>query len=249
MSSISSEYSVGKFTPTTRPVHAANRLLTSFTHKDRQHFIAGCEQVELVLGHTLSEPGEVMRYVYFPTGGFISMIMPIAGGAKLEVGLIGDEGMFGIPLVLGINISPLQALVQGAGSALRMDAALFIQELEQTPALLKKMHRYIYVSMSQLAQTAACNRFHLVEQLLARWLLMTQRRAHSDTFHITQDFLAQMLGVRRVGVTKAAGALQKRELISYSRGSLHILDMAGLEAASCSCFRADKDTYTRILSG
>jgi CRP-like cAMP-binding protein len=149
--------------------------------------------------------------------------------------------------MLGVNISPLRTLVQGAGAALRMKAATFRRELKHSPALKSLLERYLYVLMSQLAQTAACTRFHLVEARTARWLLMTQDRAHSHKFHLTQEFLSYMLGVRRVGVTKAAGVLQKQKLIGYTRGAVTILDHQGLEAASCPCYENDKKTYERVL--
>lgn len=233
--------------PSAEYVPAENRLLAALPRKDHQHFLSGCEQVELVSGTILCEPGEKIRHVYFPTNSLISLVTPIDGYSSLEVALVGSEGMYGVPLMLGVDVSPLHVVVQGSGRAWRMDAERFHSELKYSVALQQELNRYIYVLMSQLAQTAACTRFHVVEERLARWLLMTRDRAHSEEFHITHEFLAQMLGVRRVGVTKAAGSLQKKKLISYSRGDVKIRDIGGLEAASCGCYRADKETYERIL--
>jgi len=224
-----------------------NRLLADLPQKDREHLIANSESIELIFADVLFRSGELISYIYFPTGSFISLVAPIEGGAGLEVGLVGNEGMLGITLILGVFAAPFQAVVQGGGSALRIKSSAFLLELEQSPALQRALKRYLYVSMSQLAQTAACTRFHVVEARLARWLLMTQDRAYCDTFHITHVFLAYMLGVRRVGVTKAASSLQRQKLISYHRGEITILDRQGLEAASCGCYQAEKETYERIL--
>ena len=225
----------------------ANRLLATLPDRNLQHLVANCESVDLVFADVLCLPGDPIRHVYFPTGSFISLVAPIDGYAGLEVGMIGNEGMFGIGLALGVDVSSMHALVQGAGPALRMSAKRFRRELEDTPALQRGLNRYLYVLITQLAQTAACTRFHVVEARLARWLLMTGDRARSDEFLLTQDFLSHMLGVRRVGVTKAAGSFQKGKLISYSRGLIRILDRSGLEAAACGCYLADKQIYDRIL--
>lgn len=233
--------------PPTKPAPAANRLIAALPLKDRQHFQAGCEQVELRSADVLCDPGHRIRHVYFPTDSFISLLTPVDGSTVLEVGLVGNEGMFGISLVLGVDVSPLRALVQGSGPAWRMKAAPFRRELDHSRALLRVLNRYVYVLRVQLTQAVACTRFHVVEARLARWLLMTQDRAHSDEFHITHELLAHMLGVRRVGVTKAAGALQKRKLISYSRGDITILDRRALEGVSCGCYRTDKETYDHML--
>jgi CRP-like cAMP-binding protein len=230
----------------TQAVPATNRLLDALLNKDREQLLANCEHMELDIGKVLYRAGDIIPHIYFPTGSFISLVAPI-DSTNLEVGLVGNEGVLGITLMLGIDNAPFTALVQGSGTALRITATSFLRILEQSPALQRELKRYLYVTMSQLAQTAACTRFHLVEGRLARWLLMTQDRAHSDHFHITHVFLAYMLGVRRVGITKAANMLQLRNLINYKRGEISILDRAGLEAASCGCYRADKEIYEPIM--
>jgi CRP-like cAMP-binding protein len=233
--------------PSTPSTHTLNRLLEGLPDNERRRLLAGFETVELAFGNVLYVPRARLDHVYFPIDCFISMIMPVDSTTSLEVGLVGNEGMFGIPLALGVDVSPVRAVVQGSGSALRLDAAAFSRELRRSETLQRQINRYAYVHMSQLAQTAACTRFHVVEARLARWLLMTQDRAHAKSFQITQEYLALMLGVRRVGITKAAGSLQKRDLIHYSRGNITVLNRRGLKSAACGCYKADIEAYDRIL--
>jgi len=227
---------------------ASNHLISALAAKDRTRLLANCEEVDLVFARTIVEPGDRIRHVYFPTDrSYISLLTPLDGASGLEVGLVGNEGMHGVSIILGSDVSPLRAIVQGSGPALRLSAGAFKRQFRESPALQRQLHRYLYVLMTQLAQSAACTRFHLIEARLARWLLMTQDRARSDQFQITHGFLAWMLGVRRAGVTDAAKALQKRRLIAYKRGDLAVLDRLGLEAAACPCYRADQNVYKRML--
>jgi CRP-like cAMP-binding protein len=225
----------------------SNQLLASLRRKDHQQVIAACDVVDLREGDILWEPQDRIRHVYFPLDGFISQLVPVDSRENLELALVGNEGMLGTPLVLGMNSSNLQALVQGSGAALRMSAASFRRELEQCPALRQKLNRYIHVLQAQLALTAACISFHSLDLRLARWLLMTHDRAGPGSFHLTHKFLAQMLGVRRVGITNAAGVLQKQKLLKYSRGEITILNRAGLELASCSCYQISRYAYESVL--
>ena len=231
----------------TQPISAANRLLTTLPGNERDQLLANCESIQLIFDEVLYRAGDRIRYIYFPTGSFISLLAPINGAAGLEVGMIGNEGMLGITLLLGIEDAPFQASVQGAGPTLRIAAPLFLRKLELCPILRKELNLYLYVSIKQLAQTARCTKFHVLEARLARWLLMAQDRAHSDRFHVTHVCLADMLGVRRVGVTKAANLLQTKKLISYHRGDIIILDRGGLEQLSCGCYRAGKEIYDSFL--
>ena len=227
-----------------RPAQPAptNRLLDRLPGDERTRLLAGCEEVQLVFPEILAEPGAAIRDVYFPLRSSISLLAPI-GNHVLEVALTGNEGMYGMPLALGAAASPVRALVQGSGAALRMEGARFRSELERSAGLRACIDGYAHVLMSQLIHTAGCNRFHRVEQRAARWLLMTADRAHSETFPMTQAFLAYVLGVRRVGVTEAATRLQRRGLIAYTRGEITIANRRGLEGASCTCYRSDQRAY------
>ncbi|MDN3923264.1 Crp/Fnr family transcriptional regulator [Roseateles violae] len=224
-----------------------NHLIARLPQADRRRLLAACEPVELRIGQALGEPGSATRHVYFPTDSFISLVTRVDSHPGLEVGMVGREGMLGVQLALGVARAPLRALVQGAGPAWRLGAAGFRRELAASPALRRGLNAYLYVLMAQLSNSASCLRFHLIGPRLARWLLMSQDRAHAERFHITHEFLAYMLGVRRVGVTMAAGVLQGEGLIRYQRGELTVLDRQGLEAAACSCYAINQGVYARLL--
>jgi CRP-like cAMP-binding protein len=230
-------------------MHGANRitvtnsLLAALPRTDYPLLLARLEPISLTFGEVLYRLGEPIHHVYFPTDSLVSLLTLIEGHQDLEVGMVGHEGMLGIPLVLGVSASPVRAIVRGAGTALRMTAAHFHEELQHSVLLQREVCRYTHELMVQLTQTAACNRFHRVEARLACRLLMTRDRMRSNQFHLTQDLLGNMLGVRRVGVTKAADALRQRKLISYNRGEISILDGEGLEAAACQCYQIVKDIH------
>lgn len=230
------------------PTRITNRLIDRLPRMERRRVLDSCEPVDLVFGAVLSEADKPYRHVYFPLSGFISLVEAVDRHQPLEMGLVGNEGMLGATLVLAVNASPLRAVVQGSGTGLRMTAAEFRRRLLDCPGLLRKINRYVYVLMAQLSQTAACTRFHEVEARLARWLLMTHDRAHADHFHLTHEFLADMLGVQRSAVTIAAGTLQRRQLISYTRGEIRILSRSGLEAVSCECYGAVIQDYAQLLA-
>ena len=222
---------------------AANSLLAALPRKEYQLLLDRLEPTILTFGDVLYRPGEPIRHVYFPTDSLVSLLALAEGHQALGVGLVGHEGMLGIPLALGVSDSPVRAMVQGSGMALRMTSTHFRNEFQQSVFLQREVYRHTYELMVQLTQTAACNRFHHVEARLARWLLMTRDRVRSNQFHLTHDLLGNMLGVRRVGITKAAGALRQRNLISYNRGEINILDGDGLEAAACQCYQIVKDMH------
>jgi len=214
----------------------ANSLLAALPREDYQSLLGELEPVTLTAGEVLYESGERIRYVYFPGDAQVSLVIVMPDRKALEIGLVGREGMVGIALALGAEASPVRALVQGSGSALRMKAASFREALGRCLALQHELHRYAYAKLVQARQTAVCNRFHQVEARLAGWLLMTRDRVRSDQFHLTHQFVAASLGIRRVGVTNAAGALQRRKLISCRRGNIRILDRNGLKKAARGCY-------------
>lgn len=222
---------------------AANNLIAALPHTQFALLLPRLEKVSLTFGEVLYRPGEPIQHVYFPIDSLVSLLTLVEGHQALEVGLVGHEGMLGIPLALGVKESPVRAMVLGSGQALRMTAADFLIEFQKNETFKRQVFRYTYELMVQMTQTAACNRFHCVEARLARWLLMTRDRVLSNHFHLTQELLGDMLGVRRAGVTKAAGALRDRNLISYNRGEINIVDRTGLESAACQCYQIVKDTH------
>ncbi|MCK9503876.1 MAG: Crp/Fnr family transcriptional regulator [Porticoccaceae bacterium] len=230
------------------PLTAVNRLIARLPQKERTRITTQCEAVELVVGDILCEAGEPFKSVYFPVTGIISLVKILVGHEPLETELIGNEGMLGVTLVLGVGSAPQRGLVQGAGTALRMQAPHLLEILKSCPTARRILNRYLYVVMLQLSQTAGCSRFHNLGPRLARCLLMAHDRIHSNHFHLTHQFLANMLGVQRGGVTIAAGILQKKKIIRYSRGEITILNRQGLEAVSCECYQSISDDYRRLFS-
>lgn len=226
-----------------------NHLIELLPRKDRLSLLAQCHHVEMKLAEVLCEPGKRTRHVYFPTEGYMTLVAMHDGKPSLEVGMVGREGMLGEELALGVMVSPLHAIVQGPGAAWSINAGIFRKELSQSVALQRIINRYLYVRMSQLANSASCVRFHLIGPRLARWLLMSQDRAHNDSFYLTHELIAYMLGVRRVGITTAASALQRSGLIKYHRGFLTVVDRVGLQAVACSCYDKDAEAYGNELGG
>jgi CRP-like cAMP-binding protein len=233
--------------PITKALRVTNKLIAGVPSKERHRLLANCEPVDLVFGDILYEADQPIEHVYFPLKGFISLVTLLQGRQPLEMGLIGNEGMLGVTLTLGVKAAPMRAVVQGAGTALRMSGTHLVRMLRGSPALHRILDSYLYVSMAQLTQSFACTRFHEIEPRLARWLLMTHDRAHADHFRLTHEYLAGMLGVRRSGVSIAASALQLRKLIRYSRGEISILNRRGLEATSCGCYAAMISDYANVF--
>ncbi len=225
-----------------------NHLLTRLAAPLRRRMLARCESVHLDLSVELGERGTTTTHVYFPVTSFVSLVAVVDKHPGLEVAMVGAEGMLGLHLALGVKRQPLRAVVQGEGTAWRMSAAHLHQEIATSPPLHKVLLVHAEALMAQLASASACVKFHEIAPRLARWLLMSQDRAQTPQLHMTHEFLSLMLGVRRVGVTVAASALQRRGLIHYHRGMVDILDRAGLEGAACSCYTADQDRH-RLLAG
>ena len=226
---------------------AENHLIELLPLNARRQLLGLCEPVDLALSEVLYETGQRTRRVYFPIDSTISLVTPIDGKPALEVGMVGREGMIGAQVVLGVMNTPLHTVVQGGGKAWSVATVPFRRELARSSALQHCLDRYLCVLLSQFAVSAACLRYHLIGPRLARWLLMTHDRAQANHFHVTHEFLAYMLGVRRVGITAAAGALQRAGLIEYCRGELIVLNRRGLEAAACGCYEVDRKSYSEVL--
>lgn len=225
-----------------------NLLLAALPESDFAGLAPLLEAVRVDVGDVLCEPGDPIRHIYFPHDSLVSLLGVAEGRMTLEVGLVGREGMLGATVALGHEVAQVRAVVQRAGSASRMDSARFRAQFAGNASLQRVLYRYTDTLLSQAIQIAVCSRFHVLEARLARSLLITRDRLQSDKFHLTHEFLAHALGVRRVGVTKAASALQQQGLIIYSRGNIEILDAPGLAAASCKCYEIVKEAGEVALS-
>jgi CRP-like cAMP-binding protein len=221
----------------------ANRLLAALPQNEYDALSRHLEKFEMVYGANIYKPGSAIDYVYFPESGIISLLANVNSASSIEIGMVGDEGMTGLPVYLGVKTSVNLAVVQGKGSAQRLSAANFTEACTNGSKMNAIIQRFVYLLYLQISQSAACNRFHPIEERLARWLLMTQDRMHSNEFQITQEFLSNMLGVRREAVNKAANSLHHHELISYARGNMRINDRTGLEKAACPCYWIIKHEY------
>jgi CRP-like cAMP-binding protein len=226
----------------------SNRILSATPAPEQERLLSHLEYVELRRGDVLHEAGEPMTHVYFPYSGTISVVAQMEDGSQVEVGVVGREGMLGLPLVLGTDTAPLRAFTQVSGGAMRMMAGAFKEEVARGGRLYALLLRYAQAFFVQTAQTAACNRLHPMEGRLAKWLLTTKDRAESDTLDLTQEFLSIMLGVRRAGVSEAMGVLKAGGLIGHTRGSLTVLDAEGLERASCECYEVVRNEYDRLVA-
>jgi CRP-like cAMP-binding protein len=224
-----------------------NQILAALPKAEHKRLLPNLERFPLVLGEMIYQPGDLIRHVYFPNSGIVSLLATVEDGSSLEVGIVGREGMVGMPVFMEAKTSRNGAVVQGTGSALRMKASVFRKECDTCRALPRLLQRYTHSLWIQLSQTAVCNRFHPIDARLARWLLMTRDRMGADEFQVTQEFLSNMLGVLREGVNKAAGSLQRRQLVRYNRGTLTILKRVALKAVACNCYQIIKDEYNGFL--
>lgn len=218
-----------------------NRLLAALPSKTYLQLRPKMEQFELIYGHDVYAAGDVIEHVYFPESGIISLLAVVGKESTIEVGIVGDEGMVGLSTFLGVKKSINRAVVQGAGMALRMKTADFLAECDSNKEFSRILRRFTHSMMTQIAQSAACNRFHPIEARLARWLLMTHDRMRSDEFQITQEFLSNMLGVRREAVNRAASHFSEQGFITYVRGKLIINDSKELESRACICYPIVRD--------
>lgn len=229
------------------PPHISNRILRELPTEEYERLSPYLEPVTLALGDVLYYPQDPVTYVYFPNRGSISVISTLADGGGVEVGVVGNEGIFGVNVVLGSMTVPLEAIVQVPGDGLRIPADVLKKEFKTGGLLHDLLLRYTQAFIIQIAQTAACNRSHPIGGRLARWLLMSHDRAMSDELRLTQEFIGIMLGTRRAGITEAAGKLQNEGMIKYNRGHITILDREKLEAASCECYDMVKNEFDRLL--
>ncbi|MDP1966706.1 MAG: Crp/Fnr family transcriptional regulator [Reyranella sp.] len=225
----------------------ANRLLGLLSPKDYRRLQPHLERIPLTYRQSLYRARQRLGFVYFIETGVGSLVNTMANGQAAEVGTIGNEGVVGLPLLLGDDRAPTSVYIQVPGAGLRMPAARFSAELARSPSMRKVMHRYAHALFNQVAQSAACNHFHTLQQRCCRWMLMTHDRMQTDEFLLTQEFLAMMLGVQRTGVSAAAGALQRAGLIRSSRGIVTILVRRGLQRRSCECYGVSKREFDRLL--
>jgi CRP-like cAMP-binding protein len=229
-------------------VPGQNRLISALSRDLQIRLLPRMEKVSLAVRQVLFEAEAPIADVYFPLSGVMSLVITLKGGETVEIATVGNEGMVGTPLFLGAERSPMRAFCQVAGQALRMRAESFQHSLSEHRELAEVVRGHTHGLLNQVAQTTACNHVHTVQQRLCRWLLMTHDRVGADEFHLTQEFLAQMLGVRRPSVTVAAGMLQKAGLIRYQRGRIRIGNRAGLEARSCECYETVRQDIDRLLA-
>ena len=226
---------------------SGNRLLARLPRDEYERILPHLERVSFSLGEVVYESGGQMAHVYFPTSSIVSLLYVMENGSSAEMGVTGNDGLVGIALFMGGDSMPNRAVVQSAGGAVRMRAKVLQDEFKRGGAFQRLLLRYTQALITQMSQTAVCNRLHAIEQQLCRWLLLSRDRLDSDELVMTQELIANMLGVRREGVTAAAGRLQEQGLISYVRGRIRILDRPGLEAVVCECYRVVRDEYERLL--